>query len=49
MSKDDDTSPVGFMGKLRNMKGLTWLVIISLLILTLGGTLILFLVGIFRF
>lgn len=49
MSNDEDTSPVGFMGKLRSMKVLTWVVIVSLLILTLGGSAILFLVGIFRF
>ncbi len=30
------------MGKLRGMKVLTWVTIISLLVLTLGGTVILF-------
>ena len=50
MSDDDyDSRPVGFLGKLRNAKVLTWVVIVSLLVLTLGGTLIGFLVGLFRF
>lgn len=45
MSDDDDTSPVGFLGKLRNMKGLTWVLIVALLALTLGGSSILFVLG----
>ncbi len=42
MNDREDNSPVGAMGKLRGMKVLTWLTIISLLVLTLGGTIILF-------
>jgi hypothetical protein len=39
-----NSAPVGTMGKLRNMKGLTWVLIFALLALTLGGTIILFIV-----
>jgi hypothetical protein len=39
---DDDTGPVGFMGKLRGLKVITWLLIIGLVALTIGGTSILF-------
>ena len=44
MSDDEDyeTNPVGVFGRLRNMKALTWIVIIGLLALTIGGTAILF-------
>lgn len=44
MSDDDDydTRPVGLFGRLRNMKALTWIVIIGLLALTVGGSAILF-------
>lgn len=35
---DDDNSPVGFLGRLRNAKALTWVLIIGLLALTVGGT-----------
>jgi len=44
MSDDDDydRNPVGLFGRLRNMKLLTWIVIIGLVALTLGGTAILF-------
>lgn len=35
---DEDTSPVGFLGRLRNFKALTWVLIIGLLALTVGGT-----------
>lgn len=47
MSYDDDDydrRPVGFLGWLRNRKGLTWLVIIGLVLLTVGGSAILFFV-----
>ncbi len=37
MSDDYDSRPVGFMGKLRNKKVITWVVIISLIVLTLGA------------
>ena len=50
MTDDDyDSRPVGFLGKMRNAKVLTWVLIVALLALTLGGTLIAFLVGLFRF
>ena len=44
MTDDDDYDrrPVGFLGWLRNRKALTWIVIIGLVALTLGGTAILF-------
>ena len=42
MNDHEDNRPVGAMGKLRGMKVLTWVTIISLLVLTLGGTIILF-------
>lgn len=42
MDDHEDHSPVGTMGKLRTKKVLTWVTIISLLVLTLGGTVILF-------
>lgn len=41
---DRNSQPVGTMGKLRNMKGLTWVLIFALLALTIGGTVILFIV-----
>lgn len=44
MNDHEDNSPVGAMGRLRSMKVLTWVTIISLLLLTLGGTIILFIV-----
>lgn len=46
MSSDDDydRNPVGFLGWLRNRKGLTWIVIIGLVLLTVGGSAILFFV-----
>jgi hypothetical protein len=50
MSDDDyDSRPVGFLGKLRNAKVLTWVLIIGLLALTVGGTTIAFLIGLLRF
>ncbi len=45
MSDDYDSRPVGFLGKLRSMKGLTWVLIIALLALTIGGSTILVLLG----
>jgi hypothetical protein len=42
MNDHEDNSPVGTMGKLRSKKILVWVTIVSLLILTLGGTIILF-------
>ena len=46
MSSDDDydRNPVGFLGWLRNRKGLAWIVIIGLVLLTVGGSAILFFV-----
>ena len=45
MDDDDyDTNPVGLFGRLRNMKALTWIVIIGLLALTIGGSAIIFFV-----
>ena len=44
MSDDDedyDRNPVGLFGRLRNQKALTWIVIVGLLALTVGGTAIL--------
>ncbi len=44
MSDDDDydARPVGLLGWLRNRKTLTWIVIIGLLALTVGGSAIIF-------
>ena len=44
MSDDDDyeNHPVGLFGRLRNMKALTWIVIIGLVALTVGGSAIVF-------
>lgn len=44
MSDDDDydRNPVGLFGWLRNRKGLAWLVIIGLVLLTVGGSAIVF-------
>ena len=44
MNDHEDNRPVGTMGKLRGMKVLTWVLIVSLLVLTLGGTIILFVI-----
>jgi len=44
MSDDDDTGPVGFMGKIRGMKAITWVLIIGLVALAIGGTSIIFIV-----
>jgi hypothetical protein len=41
---ENDSRPVGFLGKLRNMRVLTWILIIGLLALTIGGSTILFLI-----
>ncbi|MET0954948.1 hypothetical protein [Cryobacterium arcticum] len=44
MSDDDyDRHPVGFFGKLRGMKVLTWVLIVGLLAITVGATSLLFL------
>ena len=41
---DYDSRPVGFMGKTRGgLKGLTWVLILSLLAITVGATSLLFL------
>lgn len=37
MSDDYDSEPVGFLGKLRNRKAITWVVIIALIVLTVGA------------
>ena len=42
--EDYETNPVGVFGRLRNMKALTWIVIIGLLLLTVGGTALIFFV-----
>ncbi|MGV8969924.1 MAG: hypothetical protein ACOH1J_05695 [Microbacteriaceae bacterium] len=39
---EEETGPVGFMGKLRGLKVITWLLIIGLVALTVGGTSVLF-------
>lgn len=44
MTDDDDYRPVGFLGKLRNARVLTWVLIIGLIALTVGGASIVFLV-----
>jgi hypothetical protein len=47
MSDDDDDydrNPVGFLGWLRNRKAIVWVVIIGLILLTVGGTTIVFFV-----
>ncbi|WP_166793203.1 hypothetical protein [Cryobacterium lactosi] len=41
---DYDSRPVGFMGKMRGgLKGLTWVLILSLIAITVGATSLLFL------
>lgn len=41
MTKQNDSEPVGFLGKLRNKKAITWIVIISLVVLAVGaGTIV---------
>lgn len=41
MSDDYDSRPVGFLGKLRSRKVITWVVIIALIVLTVGaGTIV---------
>jgi hypothetical protein len=42
MSEDDDTRPIGFMGKLRGLKVITWVLIIGLVLLATGGTVLAF-------
>lgn len=37
MSNDNDSGPVGFLGKLRNKKVLTWVLIIALVVLVVGA------------
>lgn len=44
MNDENDTSPVGFLGRLRNMKAIAWVVIIGLVLLTIGASAILFFV-----
>ncbi len=39
---DHDDRPVGFLGKLRSMKLITWVLIIGLVAITLSGTTLLF-------
>lgn len=39
---DHDDRPVGFLGKLRSMKVITWVLIIGLVAITLSGTALLF-------
>ena len=39
---DHDDRPVGFMGKVRTMKLVTWVLIIGLIGLTVSGTTLLF-------
>jgi hypothetical protein len=39
MSNDDyDSRPVGFLGRLRGKKTITWLLIIGLGLITVGGS-----------
>ncbi|MCY7411735.1 MAG: hypothetical protein LH471_01640 [Salinibacterium sp.] len=42
MSEDDDSRPVGFLGRIRRMKAITWLLIVGLVGLAIGGTSIIF-------
>lgn len=39
---NDSNHPVGFMGRVRSMKVVTWLLIIGLVGLTVSGTTLLF-------
>ena len=43
MSDEDDSRPVGFLGKLRNQKVLVWVLLVGLVALTVGGGTIIFL------
>ncbi len=38
---NEDSSPVGFLGKLRDQKWLAWLTVGALVVLTLGGAIVL--------
>jgi hypothetical protein len=38
MTYDDNDGPVGFLGKLRTKKALTWILIIGLVALSIGAT-----------
>ena len=39
MSMDDEgEGPVGFLGRVRERKGIVWITIIALVVLTVGGT-----------
>ncbi len=42
MSNEDETGPVGFLGKVRGMKVISWVLIIGLILLATGGTVIAF-------
>jgi len=42
MSEHDDR-PVGFLGRIRSMRVITWVLIVGLVALTLSGTTLLFL------
>lgn len=43
--EDDYSEPTGTLGRMRNMKVVTWLVIIGLIALTIGAASFLFAVG----
>ena len=43
MDDDSGNRPVGFLGKLRGMKGLTWVLIIAVVAITIGATTLLLL------
>ena len=44
LDEDYSRNPVGVFGRLRNMKGLVWVVIISLVVLTVGASTVVFLI-----
>jgi hypothetical protein len=43
-AEEEDNTPVGFMGRLRDKKVLTWVVIISFLALTVGASTVAFVI-----
>ena len=45
IDEDEDTTPVGFLGRLRNAKLITWVLIIGLVALSFGATSLVVILG----
>jgi hypothetical protein len=43
-AEEEENTPIGFMGRLRDKKVLTWIVIISFLTLTIGASTVAFVI-----